>query len=102
MEKIEISNFLKSAKIVDEVFSEVCIEYGEEKALSSFFKDDIYEINDDFPFEHMYNHQKKDGITMYLFRRKKDRKYFKLITYCNNIQGDFLYERNPLRAVNMQ
>lgn len=105
MELIKISSFFKAAKRVDEVFSEVCIEYGESHALESFFDKKRLEINDEFPFENVEITKKEFGENnievTYVFKRKKDNKYFRLNTCSGIVEDDFLYETSFSKAVNM-
>ncbi len=102
MEKIKLSSFLKEAKRVDEVFSEVCVEYGEIKALRDFFVNDIYEINDEFSFECINYCEEKDDEISYIFRRKTDKKTFELKLTTDFLSGYFLYEKEASTSVNMQ
>lgn len=102
MEKIKLSSFLKEAKRVDEVFSEVCVEYGEIKALRDFFINNIYEINDEFSFECISSYEKKDEEASYVFKRKTDNKSFTLNVKTDFLSGYFLYEKEVSTSVNMQ
>lgn len=105
MELIKISSFFKSAKRADEVFSEVCIEYGEGHALENFFDKKKFEINDEFPFENVDITKKEFGENnievTYIFKRKKDNKHFRLNTCSGMVEDDFLYEISSAKAVNM-
>lgn len=101
MERIKVSSFFKAAKRADEVFSEICVEYGEAKALRNFFKDGIYEINDEFPFKYISNVMGNNSELTYLFKRKSDDKHFELNTHTNQVEADFLYETEASKAVNM-
>lgn len=101
MEKIKVSSFLKAAKRADEIFSEVCVEYGEGIALRNFFKDGMCEINDEFPFEYIKCLDKENEETSYTFKRKTDDKYFELSTHSNQVEAEFLFEKEAPKAVNM-